>query len=191
MSYNHPVELMLDVMEIIAGKEREFISELQEHSGELGSMVVSQLKQNLENSAKTSYTQRATETSQPWYRDYFNEIVDLVKKENELRKRRGVKGEIKIDSKTGLPTDSDLKKQAILIKARFAEDYKKFKRDSNNVNQVFTVSANPRNEAASQSILDSMQEDIDRGELKAGTLFHARTFDFQKLRLLTWTSLCS
>lgn len=184
MSYNHPVELMLDVMEIIAGKEREFISELQEHSGELGSMVVSQLKQNLENAAKTSYTQRATETSQPWYRDYFNEIVDLVKKENELRKRRGVKGEIKIDSKTGLPTDSDLKKQAILIKARFAEDYKKFKRDSNNVNQVFTVSANPRNEAASQSILDSMQEDMDRGELKAGTLFHARTFDLQKVTSL-------
>ena len=97
-SYKHPMELLLDVMEVVGSKERAFINELQQSSGQLGTMVASQLEQ-------------------------------VVAK---------------------------------------------------NIQGYSSGVTSPQNVDSSLQILDSIKEDMDKGQLVAGTLFNARTFNFKE-----------
>ena len=85
MTYNHPYEFLMDVAEVIAGKERQFVDEQRALAGTLASSIVPQLRNNVSN-----------------------ELLN--------------------------------------------------------------------NQRSSQEILDSLQEDLDKGELRPGTLFNARMF---------------
>lgn len=49
MTYNHPYEFLMDVAEVIAGKERQFVDEQRALAGTLASSIVPQLRSNASN----------------------------------------------------------------------------------------------------------------------------------------------
>lgn len=98
MNYNHPYEFLMEVAEVIAGKERQFVDEQRALAGTLASSIVPQLRNNVSN-----------------------ELLN--------------------------------------------------------------------NQRSSQEILDSLQEDLDKGELRPGTLFNARMFQLGNANSMLDSSL--
>jgi hypothetical protein len=148
--YNHPIQFLEDVVNVIAIKERNYIANEQANSDTLGGIALTFLRRNVEASEKSAalidrrikrYNKISAEVDELRDKIAANEVIGTAE---SLRKANLYRNEL-------------YKKTALLERADFGESY---------------------NQRASRSILDSLQEDIDNGMLTPGTLFHARTYDF-------------
>lgn len=148
--YNHPIQFLEDVVSEIAIKERNYVTMQQAQSDTLGGIAMTYLQQNV-NEGETKAKKINAQIKR--YNKIASEVDDLRSK-IEANNAIGTEASLR---KAGLLQQQLNKKTSLLSRADFGESY---------------------NHRASRAILDSLREDVDKGKLTTGTLFHARTYDF-------------
>ena len=174
MSYGHPLPLLMDVIEIIAEKERSFLAELNAASELLGDVALA----GLEKEAKLSQGEITSTTAEL--------ATEQQKSENQLTRDQL---ELKLKFLNESLEDEKNSPDSMMIKV-----YEKAISDTEAelasidkpivtpmvISQVTnTASQSTINQRAAENILGSLREDIEKGQLITGTLFKANTFKFK------------
>lgn len=170
--YKHPMEFLLDVVNVIAQKERDYVSRQQRRSNTIAGSVLSGLRENVKDSVNKIEN----------FDDQMSQYSELADDADTLRRK------IKSNNKDISEYKKDADKESNPELAKVFLDSMRIKMDENaalqaKLNRVLTLMNNStitesNNEKSSKQILDSLQEDVDNGKVTPGTLFYARTYDF-------------
>lgn len=169
MSYGHPLPLLMDVIEIIAEKERSFLAELNAASELLGDVALAGLTK------QASLTQRVvpkkgTKKAESLNASDNQAAIEYLEKELYT-------AEQKLNEAETNPFGEST--------ASFKQDIIDIKKQIDELKSILIIepeTINPNagiNQRAAENILGSLREDIEKGQLVTGTLFKANTFKFK------------